>query len=72
MRTNSLVKCNYLTSFIMVCVLVEVVFHLTSSYEYPALDVRFNEAFKNAVMNHTTIVINKILGFDNSKLTVDV
>ncbi|PWA78002.1 O-methyltransferase COMT-type, S-adenosyl-L-methionine-dependent methyltransferase [Artemisia annua] len=45
-------------------------------FEYPAIDARFNDVFNNAMVNHTTIVINEILdcyhGFENLKRLVDV
>ncbi|KAI3750843.1 hypothetical protein L2E82_21705 [Cichorium intybus] len=50
--------------------------HGSHAFEYPALDARFNEVFNNAMLNHTTIVMNKILecyhGFENLKHVVDV
>ncbi|GJV26709.1 caffeic acid 3-O-methyltransferase [Tanacetum coccineum] len=48
----------------------------TRSYEYPALDARFNAVFNKAMVNHTTIVMKEILeryhGFKNIKNMVDV
>ncbi|XP_028113885.1 anthranilate N-methyltransferase-like [Camellia sinensis] len=35
--------------------------HGTHAFEYPGKDPRFNEVFNKAMINHTTIVINKIL-----------
>ncbi|KAI3750844.1 hypothetical protein L2E82_21706 [Cichorium intybus] len=50
--------------------------HGTHAFEYPALDARFNELFNNAMLNHTTIVMNKVLecyhGFENLTHVVDV
>ncbi|CAI9302134.1 unnamed protein product [Lactuca saligna] len=50
--------------------------HGTHAFEYPALDAKFNEVFNNAMTNHTTMVMNKILecyhGFENLKQVVDV
>nr|GEV92478.1 caffeic acid 3-O-methyltransferase-like [Tanacetum cinerariifolium] len=48
----------------------------TRSYEYPALDARFNAVFNKAMVNHTTIVMKEILeryhGFKNIKNMIDV
>ncbi|KAL4557392.1 hypothetical protein LXL04_035568 [Taraxacum kok-saghyz] len=50
--------------------------HGTHAFQYPTLDDRFNKVFNNAMVNHTTIVINKVLecyrGFDNIKHVIDV
>ncbi|XP_076954473.1 cathecol O-methyltransferase 1-like [Bidens hawaiensis] len=46
------------------------------SFEYPAVDARFNEVFNKAMVNHTTLVMKEILkhyhGFDALKRVVDV
>ncbi|KAL3517124.1 hypothetical protein ACH5RR_024026 [Cinchona calisaya] len=50
--------------------------HGTHAFEYPGRDPRFNEVFNEAMINHTTIVINRILerynGFEHLKTLVDV
>ncbi|KAK1431449.1 hypothetical protein QVD17_07908 [Tagetes erecta] len=50
--------------------------HGVQPFEYPPLDAKFSEVFNNAMVNHTTIVMNEILkhyrGFDNLKRVVDV
>nr|WKU83438.1 O-methyltransferase 2 [Hamelia patens] len=50
--------------------------HGTHAFEYPGRDPRFNEVFNKAMINHTTIAINRILerykGFENLKTLVDV
>ncbi|KAI4296676.1 hypothetical protein L6164_036617 [Bauhinia variegata] len=51
--------------------------HGCHAFEYPRLDARFNQVFNTAMINHTTIVMKKILeiynGFDeNIKILVDV
>ena len=46
------------------------------TFEYAAIDARFNDVFNNAMVNHTKIVMNEILncyhGFENLKRLVDV
>ncbi|KAL2954828.1 hypothetical protein AAZX31_19G245700 [Glycine max] len=48
----------------------------THAFEYPRLDARFNQVFNTAMINHTTIVMKKVLecykGFENIKMLVDV
>ncbi|KAF7843757.1 caffeic acid 3-O-methyltransferase-like [Senna tora] len=48
----------------------------THAFEYPNLDSRFNEVFNKAMLNQTTIVVNKILdsykGFNDINRLVDV
>ncbi|CAK8561798.1 unnamed protein product [Lathyrus sativus] len=48
----------------------------THAFEYPSLDSRFNQVFNTAMINHTKLVMKKILecykGFDNVKTLVDV
>lgn len=51
--------------------------HGMHAFEYPGKDPRFNEVFNKAMINHTTIVLNKILhssykGFEQVKNLVDV
>ncbi|KAH7858043.1 hypothetical protein Vadar_019452 [Vaccinium darrowii] len=51
--------------------------HGMNLFEYPGKDPRFNEVFNKAMINHTTIVLNKILhssykGFEQVKNLVDV
>ncbi|KAM0007781.1 putative caffeate O-methyltransferase [Helianthus debilis subsp. tardiflorus] len=50
--------------------------HGAHSFEYPALDARFNKVFNQAMLNHTTILMKEILehyrGFDNLERVVDV
>ncbi|KAI3735706.1 hypothetical protein L6452_15215 [Arctium lappa] len=50
--------------------------HGVNAFEYPSLDTRFKEVFNNTMVNHTTLVIKKILkcyhGFDKLKHLVDV
>ncbi|PNX96786.1 caffeic acid 3-O-methyltransferase [Trifolium pratense] len=50
--------------------------HGTHAFEYPSLDSRFNQVFNTAMINHTTIVMKKVLecykGFDEVKRLVDV
>uniref|UniRef100_A0A5B7BL78 Putative O-methyltransferase 2 n=1 Tax=Davidia involucrata TaxID=16924 RepID=A0A5B7BL78_DAVIN len=50
--------------------------HGTHAFDYPARDPRFNEVFNKAMINHTTIVIKRILesykGFEHLKQIVDV
>ncbi|KAA8520801.1 hypothetical protein F0562_014927 [Nyssa sinensis] len=50
--------------------------HGTHAFDYPARDPRFNEVFNKAMINHTTIVIKRILesyeGFEHLKQLVDV
>lgn len=46
------------------------------AFEYPAIDPRFNQAFNNAMFNHTTLVMKKVLqsykGFENVTQLIDV
>ncbi|CAJ1976044.1 unnamed protein product [Sphenostylis stenocarpa] len=48
----------------------------THAFEYPSLDSRFNQVFNTAMINHTTLVMTKVLecykGFDDIKMLVDV
>ncbi|KAF5464593.1 hypothetical protein F2P56_014662 [Juglans regia] len=50
--------------------------HGTNAFEYPGLDPKFNQVFNKAMLNHTTMVIKKILeyykGFETLKQLVDV
>ncbi|OMO70073.1 O-methyltransferase, family 2 [Corchorus olitorius] len=50
--------------------------HGTNAFEYPGRDPRFNQIFNTAMMNHTTIVMKKILetykGFEKLNRVVDV
>ncbi|OIS99396.1 caffeic acid 3-o-methyltransferase 1 [Nicotiana attenuata] len=50
--------------------------HGVHAFEYPKSDPKFNYVFNKAMINHTTVVIKKILenykGFDNLKTLVDV
>ncbi|KDP24164.1 hypothetical protein JCGZ_25821 [Jatropha curcas] len=50
--------------------------HGMHAFDYPATDPRFNKVFNTGMINHTTIVINKMLesykGFDNLNQLVDV
>ncbi|OMO70088.1 O-methyltransferase, family 2 [Corchorus olitorius] len=50
--------------------------HGTHAYEYPGKDPRFNRVFNTAMINHTTIVMKKILetykGFEKLNRVVDV
>ncbi|XP_058195788.1 cathecol O-methyltransferase 1-like isoform X2 [Rhododendron vialii] len=51
--------------------------HGMHAFEYPGKDPRFNEVFNKAMINHTTIVLNKILrssyeGFEQVQKLVDV
>ncbi|RWR86533.1 caffeic acid 3-O-methyltransferase [Cinnamomum micranthum f. kanehirae] len=47
-----------------------------NAFEYPATDPRFNNVFNKGMLNHTTIVMKKILetykGFKGLKEVVDV
>lgn len=47
-----------------------------NAFEYPATDQRFNWVFNQAMSNHTTLIIKKILdiykGFEGLKVLVDV
>ncbi|KAJ8633508.1 hypothetical protein MRB53_026844 [Persea americana] len=47
-----------------------------NAFEYPATDPRFNNVFNKGMLNHTTIVMKKILetykGFEGLKEVVDV
>ncbi|KAK8466087.1 hypothetical protein PHAVU_009G259200 [Phaseolus vulgaris] len=46
------------------------------AFEYPRLDSRFNKVFNTAMINHTTLVMKKVLesyeGFEGIKTLVDV
>ncbi|KAK7354871.1 hypothetical protein VNO80_20423 [Phaseolus coccineus] len=48
----------------------------THVFEYPRLDSRFNKVFNTAMINHTTLVMKKVLesykGFEGIKRLVDV
>jgi len=48
----------------------------THAFEYPRLDSRFNKVFNTAMINHTTLVMKKVLesykGFEGVKRLVDV
>ncbi|ESW11028.1 hypothetical protein PHAVU_009G259500 [Phaseolus vulgaris] len=48
----------------------------THAFEYPRLDSRFNKVFNTAMINHTTLVMKKVLesykGFEGIKRVVDV
>ncbi|XP_058772103.1 cathecol O-methyltransferase 1-like isoform X2 [Vicia villosa] len=48
----------------------------THAFDYPSLDTRFNQVFNTGMINHTKVVMKKILecykGFDNVKKLVDV
>ncbi|KAI8529366.1 hypothetical protein RHMOL_Rhmol12G0220000 [Rhododendron molle] len=51
--------------------------HGMHAFEYPGKDPRFNEVFNKAMINHTTIVLSKILqssyeGFEQVQKLVDV
>ncbi|WMV48619.1 hypothetical protein MTR67_042004 [Solanum verrucosum] len=50
--------------------------HGVHAFEYPKLDPKFNDVFNKAMINHTTVVMKKILenykGFENLKTLVDV
>ncbi|KAK6941578.1 O-methyltransferase domain [Dillenia turbinata] len=50
--------------------------HGMHAFEYPGFDGRFNQVFNRAMMNHTTIVMKKILesysGFEGLNKVVDV
>lgn len=50
--------------------------HGSNAFEYPSIDSRFNQVFNTAMINHTTIVMNKVLqcykGFEEVKRLVDV
>lgn len=50
--------------------------HGTHAFEYPSLDSRFNRVFNDAMIDHTTLVMKKILkhykGFEGIKRLVDV
>jgi caffeic acid 3-O-methyltransferase / acetylserotonin O-methyltransferase len=50
--------------------------HGTHSFDYPSLDSRFNQVFNTAMINHTKIVMNKVLesykGFKDIRRLVDV
>ncbi|KAL9314945.1 hypothetical protein ACSQ67_020397 [Phaseolus vulgaris] len=48
----------------------------THAFDYPRLDSRFNKVFNTAMINHTTLVMKKVLesykGFEGIKTLVDV
>nr|KYP72008.1 Caffeic acid 3-O-methyltransferase [Cajanus cajan] len=48
----------------------------THAFEYPSLDSRFNQVFNTAMINHTPLVMKKVLecykGFEDIKRVVDV
>ncbi|KAL9254422.1 Cathecol O-methyltransferase 1-like protein [Drosera capensis] len=50
--------------------------HGMHAFEYPAIDPRFNQTFNNAMLNHTTLVMKKVLqsykGFENVTQLIDV
>ncbi|KAK6247726.1 hypothetical protein QUC31_019291 [Theobroma cacao] len=50
--------------------------HGTHVFEYPGKDPRFNQVFNTAMINHTTIIVKKILetckGFEQLNRVVDV
>ncbi|GMI97421.1 caffeate O-methyltransferase 1, O-methyltransferase 1, O-methyltransferase 3 [Hibiscus trionum] len=50
--------------------------HGMNSFEYPGTDPRFNQVFNTAMINHTTLVLSKILdnynGFEQIGCLVDV
>ncbi|KAK6272650.1 hypothetical protein POUND7_009733 [Theobroma cacao] len=50
--------------------------HGTHAFEYPDKDPRFNQVFNTAMINHTTIIVKKILetykGFEQLNRVVDV
>ncbi|KAK7285721.1 hypothetical protein RJT34_20500 [Clitoria ternatea] len=50
--------------------------HGTHAFEYPSMDPKFNQVFNTAMINHTTLVMNKVLecykGFEEIKKLVDV
>ncbi|KAL9314946.1 hypothetical protein ACSQ67_020398 [Phaseolus vulgaris] len=50
--------------------------HGTHAFDYPRLDSRFNKAFNTAMINHTTLVMKKVVesykGFEGIKTLVDV
>lgn len=50
--------------------------HGVHAFEYPKLDPKFNDVFNQAMINHTTVVMKRILenykGFENLKTLVDV
>jgi len=50
--------------------------HGTHAFDYPSLDSRFYQVFNTAMINHTKIVMNKVLesynGFEGIKRLVDV
>ena len=47
-----------------------------TAFEYPGIDQRFNLVFNQAMSNHTTLIMKKILdvyqGFEGLKVLVDV
>ncbi|KAK6939889.1 Plant methyltransferase dimerization [Dillenia turbinata] len=47
-----------------------------NAFEYPGIDPRFNRVFNQAMSNHTTLILKKILniyaGFEGLKVLVDV
>ncbi|KAI3879757.1 hypothetical protein MKX03_000376 [Papaver bracteatum] len=50
--------------------------HGMSAFEYPGVDLRFNQVFNKAMSNHTTLTMTKVLekykGFEGVKVVVDV
>lgn len=50
--------------------------HGVHAFEYPKLDPKFNDVFNKAMINHTTIIMKRILenykGFESLKSLVDV
>ena len=50
--------------------------HGTHAFEYPGRDPRFNEVFNKAMINHTTLVMDRVLenykGFEHLHTLVDV
>ncbi|MED6162255.1 hypothetical protein PIB30_068670, partial [Stylosanthes scabra] len=50
--------------------------HGTNTFEYTSVDSRFNDVFNKAMLNHTTIMMKRVLecyeGFNNINTLVDV
>ncbi|XP_058738818.1 cathecol O-methyltransferase 1-like [Vicia villosa] len=50
--------------------------HGTHAFEYPRVDSRFNQVFNTAMINHSTLIMKKVLecykGFEEVKRLVDV
>ncbi|XP_026445853.1 caffeic acid 3-O-methyltransferase-like isoform X2 [Papaver somniferum] len=50
--------------------------HGMSAFEYPGVDLRFNQMFNKAMLDHTTLTMKKVLetykGFEGIKVLVDV